>query len=56
MTNQQLANIPPLILVICIVLAFISIMVYKFRQQVKELTIVVVLLSFWEDIKDKFGR
>ena len=54
LTNQQLTNIPPLILIACIVATFIGIMVYKYREQVKELTIVVILLSFWEDIKEKF--
>ena len=33
MNNEQLSNIPPIIVITCVVLAFVGIMVYSYYKQ-----------------------
>lgn len=57
MTNQQLTNIPPLILILCIVATFVGVMVYSYRKQRNSIlgNLAAFLVIFWDDLRDKFG-
>ena len=39
MNNEQLSNIPPLVVIGCVVVSFLGIMIYNYRQQVKDVAI-----------------
>ncbi len=58
MTNEEAANIPPLITIAAIVIAFILLMLYQYRQQINYVAIsfkmgVVALLVMLGIIDDK---
>ena len=58
MTNEEAANIPPLVTIAAIVIAFILLMLYQYRQQINYVAIsfkmgVIALLVALGIIDDK---
>ncbi len=58
MSNEEAANIPPLITIAAIVIAFILLMLYQYRQQINYVAIsfkmgVIALLVMLGIIDDK---
>jgi len=58
MTNEEAANIPPLITIAAIVIAFILLMLYQYRQQINYVAMsfkmgVIALLVMLGIIEDK---
>jgi hypothetical protein len=59
MNNEQLSNIPPLIVIACVVLAFLGIMAYQYRQQLKFIkggfTAILIALGLYDDTNNNNG-
>jgi len=59
MNNEQLSNIPPLVVIGCVVLSFLGIMAYTYRQQLKFVksgfVALLVLLGIIDDTNNNNG-